>query len=97
MTTTVQAIGSDDITKIGVGVIVVLVILGVIAVSLISAIIGRAIVLVVVVVLAVLVWQQRTHVENSINNHACNLNATFFGVHLDAPQDVEKACRSKNS
>ena len=52
------------------------------------------IVLVLVVVLAVLVWQQRTHVENSINNHSCHLNATFFGVHLDAPSSVQKACRS---
>ena len=94
MTTTVQAIGSDNITTIGVGVIVVLVILAVIAVSLVTAIIGRVVILVVVVVLAILVWQQRTHVENSINSHACKLNATFFGVHLDAPQRVRQDCRS---
>ena len=97
MATTVQAIGSDDITKIGVGVIVVLVILAVIAVSLVTALIGRVIILVVVVVLGIFVWQQRTHVENSINSHACKLNATFFGIHLDAPNDVQHACRSTTS
>lgn len=96
MTTTVQAIGSDNITSIGVGVIVVLIILAVVAVSLVTAIIGRVIVLVVVVVLGIAVWQQRTHVENSINSHTCNLNATFFGIHLDVPKKVEQACRAKD-
>ena len=97
MTATVQAIGSDNITTIGVGVIVVLVVLAVIAVSLVTAIIGRVVILVVVIVLGIFVWQQRTHVENSINSHACKLNSTFFGIHLDAPQDVRKACRTSTS
>jgi hypothetical protein len=47
------------------------------------------------------VWQQRSSVENKINHekdHVCNsFNATFFGVHLDAPASVKKQCRHLGS
>ena len=45
-----------------------------------------------VVVLGVLVWQQRSSIEDKIKSHNCNFNATFFGIHLDAPQSVIKNC-----
>lgn len=88
----VQAINAGDITKIGIGVIVVVVVIGILLGLLIKAILGRIIIAVVVVVLAVFVWQQRGHVKDEFNSRVCHLNATFLGIHLDAPDDVRKKC-----
>jgi protein-S-isoprenylcysteine O-methyltransferase Ste14 len=85
------ALGSENITKIGVVIIVALVVIGLLLSLLISALIARVIILVVVVGLAVLVWQQRTHIKNQVDN--CHLGATFFGVHVNAPQSVVNQCR----
>ena len=90
----VEALNVQDITKVGVIVIVALVVIGALLSIVITALIGRIIILVVVVVLAVLVWQQRGHVKDQVNSHKCDLNATFFGVHLDAPDSVRQACQA---
>ena len=90
----VEALSSSDITKVGIIVIVGLVVIGILLSIVITAVVGRIIVAVVVVVLAVLVWQQRTHIKNQVNAHKCDLNATFFGIHLDAPDNVKAACRN---
>jgi hypothetical protein len=90
----VEALNVQDVTKVGVIVIVALLVIGALLSIVITALIGRIIILVVVVVLAVLVWQQRGHVKDQINSHKCDLNATFFGVHLDAPDSVQQACRA---
>jgi protein-S-isoprenylcysteine O-methyltransferase Ste14 len=90
----VEALSSSDVTKVGIIVIVALVLIGALLSIVITAIVGRIIVLVVVVALAVLVWQQRTHIKNQVNSHKCDLNATFFGIHLDAPDSVKAACRN---
>ena len=92
-----EAIGTGDITKIGVGVIIALVLVGILLSMVITAIIGRIVIAVVVVVLAVLVWQQRTSVKDDLTKHACNLNTTFFGVHVDPPQDVRQYCLQHGS
>jgi uncharacterized membrane protein len=84
---TVQAINADDITKIGVGTIVVLVIIGLILGALITKLIVRAVIALVVVVLAVVVWQQRGHVKDEYDKKACGVDATYFGVHVDPPGD----------
>jgi protein-S-isoprenylcysteine O-methyltransferase Ste14 len=89
----VEALSSSDITKVGVIVIVALLLIGALLSIVITALIGRIIILVVVVVAAVLVWQQRTHIKDQINSHKCDLNATFFGIHLDAPDSVKQACQ----
>jgi protein-S-isoprenylcysteine O-methyltransferase Ste14 len=94
---TVEALNANDVTKIGVIVIVALILIGVLLSIVITAVIGRVIVLVLVVVGAVLVWQQRTHIKDEVNKNKCNLSATFFGVHLNAPDSVKQACRSKSS
>lgn len=91
---TVAALNAADITKVGVIVIVALVVIGALLSIVITAVIGRLVVLAVVIVLGVFVWQQRTHIEDSINTHKCDLNATFFGIHLDAPQAVKNACHA---
>jgi protein-S-isoprenylcysteine O-methyltransferase Ste14 len=87
------ALNLNDITKVGVVLIVALVLIGVLLSIVITAVVARLVILLVVVVLAVFVWQQRTHVKDEINARRCNLHATFFGFHLDAPQSVVAACR----
>ena len=87
------ALNAGDITKIGVGVIVVLVVLGIIASLLITAISGRILVLLGVVVLAVGVWQQRTSIENKIDKRDCNFS--FFGYHFDPPDSLKQYCATK--
>jgi protein-S-isoprenylcysteine O-methyltransferase Ste14 len=86
----VEALSSSDITKVGIIVIVALVVIGALLSIVITAIVGRIIVLVVVVALAVLVWQQRGHVKDQIES--CHPSATFFGVHLDTPDSVQRKC-----
>lgn len=95
MTAPVQAISSDNITGVGVGVIVALVIVGLLLGLLISKLIARLVIALVVVALAIVVWQQRTHVQNEINTRTCNLDTTFFGVHIDAPDSVQAACNRR--
>jgi hypothetical protein len=89
---TVEALNVEDITKVGVIVTIALVVIGLLLSILITAIVGRIIVAVVVIVLAVFVWQQRSHVEDKINKNDCDLSATYFGFHLDAPDSVKQAC-----
>ncbi|HJQ44601.1 MAG TPA: hypothetical protein VJ831_16035 [Jatrophihabitantaceae bacterium] len=92
---TVQALDSDSIGKIGIGVIVALVVLGLLLSLIITAVVGRVIILIVVVGLGILVWQQRSSLQDKIDK--CQLNATFFGVHVNAPDDVVKACQKRSS
>lgn len=89
----VEALSSSDITKVGVIVIVALLLIGALLSIVITAVIGRIIIAVVVVVAAVLVWQQRTHVKDQIEN--CKFSTTFFGVHLDAPDSVKQECQKR--
>lgn len=93
--TTPEALNAQDITKVGVIVIIALVVIGLLLSLVITALIGRIVILVVVVVLAAFVWQQRGHVKDQVNEHKCDLNATFFGVHLDAPDSVRQFCLDK--
>jgi protein-S-isoprenylcysteine O-methyltransferase Ste14 len=91
---TTEALNVQDITKVGVIVIVALLLIGIVLSFVITAVIGRVIIAVVVIVLAVLVWQQRTHVKDQLNSHKCDLKATFFGIHLDVPDSVRRACQN---
>ncbi|WP_375486789.1 hypothetical protein [uncultured Jatrophihabitans sp.] len=91
------AIGSDDITGLGIGLTVALVVLAVLIVLVVKALVVRVLTVIVVVVLGVLVWQQRQHVRDAYNSHSCDLNATYFGVHLDAPDHVRRACAQRRS
>lgn len=85
------ALDSDQIGKIGIGVIVGVVVIGLLLSMIITAIVGRIIVLVVVVALVVLAWQQRENIQDHVKN--CNLSMSFFGVHVDAPADVVQKCK----
>jgi protein-S-isoprenylcysteine O-methyltransferase Ste14 len=88
---TVEALNSNDITKVGVVVIVALVVIGLLLSFVITALIARVIIIVLVVGLSVLVWQQRTHIKDKFDK--CDTRATFFGVHVDAPQSIKDKCR----
>jgi hypothetical protein len=88
------ALSPGDVTKIGVGIIIALVVIGALLSLIITHIIGRLIILVVVVALGIAVWLQRTNVHDDIDAHKCDLSTTFFGVHIDAPQSVKQACRT---
>jgi uncharacterized metal-binding protein len=87
----VVALDSSQITKVGVGTIIGLVVIGFLLSLLITALIGRIIIAVVVVALGVLVWQQRTSIEDHVKK--CNLDMSFLGVHVDAPKHVTQHCR----
>lgn len=89
------ALSSDNITKIGLIVIVALLAVGLLLSVVITALIARIIIALVVVGLAVFVWQQRTHIKDQFDK--CNFSATFFGVHLDAPQSLENHCHRLHS
>ena len=91
-----QALQADDVTAIGVGIIVVLVVLGFLLSLVFAKIVAKLVVLVVVVALGFLVWQQRQSVENKVKDHVCG-TYTFLGLHLDPPDDVARQCAAKGS
>ncbi|MEP7179757.1 MAG: hypothetical protein ABI775_11750 [Pseudonocardiales bacterium] len=88
---TVTALDSTQITKIGVGVIVGLIVVGFVLSLIVTAIVGRIVIVVVVVALAILVWQQRTLIEDHVKK--CQLDMSFLGIHVDAPDHVKQACK----
>ena len=88
----VEALTSSHITTIGVGVILALFVIGLLLSLVITALIGRVIILVVVIVLAGIVWQQRGHIKDEFTTRACGLHSTFFGIHVDPPDDLRQAC-----
>lgn len=87
----VEALSSKNITQIGVVVIVAVVVIGLLLSFVITALIARVVILVVVIGLGIFVWQQRTHIKDEFAK--CHLSATFFGIHLNAPQSVVDGCR----
>ena len=88
------ALDAGDVTKLGVGVIIALVVIGALISLAITALIGRIVILAVVVVLAFVVWQQRSRVEDRVSGSDCRLSTTFFGVHVTAPQHVREQCQT---
>ena len=86
------ALESSDITKIGIGVIVGLIVLGFVLSLIITAIIGRLIIAAVVIIAGATIWQQRSSVLDDLTTKACGLDTTFFGVHVDPPSNVTQYC-----
>jgi hypothetical protein len=85
------ALQSDQLTKIGIIATIALVVIGALLSLVITAVVGRVIILIVVVGLGVLVWQQRANIQHKIDN--CQLNATFIGVHVNAPASAVHRCQ----
>jgi protein-S-isoprenylcysteine O-methyltransferase Ste14 len=89
--TTVQALGSDDVPKVGIGVILALVVVGLLVFLALSAIIARILVVLVVVGLGLLIWQQRGAVQDRIKN--CKFDTSYLGLKVQAPDDVAAQCK----
>ena len=87
---TAVALSSDNITKIGLIIIAAVVLIGLLLSIVITALVARIVILVLVIGLGILVWQQRTHLKDKFDN--CDTQATFFGIHFDAPQSVTDRC-----
>lgn len=90
----VEGLQSSDITKVGIGVIIALVVIGFLLTMALNAIVARVVIVVVVSGLALLVWQQRSAVEDRIKK--CQLDTSFVGVHVQAPADVVTRCHQLN-
>ncbi|MGH8959593.1 MAG: hypothetical protein ACRDWT_00040 [Jatrophihabitantaceae bacterium] len=86
----VAAIDSSDITKIGIGATVAVVVIGLLLSMIITALVARVVILVIVVLLGVFIWQQRSVIEDHVKK--CQLNMSYFGVHVDAPKSVQDRC-----
>jgi uncharacterized membrane protein len=84
------ALDAGNVTGIGIGVIVALILIGVLISVFITALVVRAIVAIAVVVLAFVVWHQRNVIEEHIAHHKCDFS--FFGVHLGPPDHLKQLC-----
>jgi hypothetical protein len=87
----VAALDSNDITKIGIGATVAVVVIGLLLSMVITAVVARVVILVVVVLLGVFIWQQRAVIQDHVKK--CELNLSYFGVHVDAPKSVQAKCQ----
>jgi hypothetical protein len=92
----VQSLQADDVTAIGLGVIAVVVVIGFLLVLVFTRLLARLAVLVVVAALGFLVWQQRTSIHDKVNEQRCQLNATFFGVHVEPDDTVAQRCAARH-
>lgn len=88
--TTVEALESGDVPKVGIGAILVLVVVGILVFLALSAIIARVIVLLVVVGIGLLIWQQRGVVQDRIKN--CHFDTSYLGLKVQAPDDLVTQC-----
>jgi hypothetical protein len=86
-----SALDAGQVKNLAIGGIVAVVVIGLILGLIISALIGRLIVLVVVVVAGVLLWTQRSSVENQVKN--CDAHISFFGYHVALSQSDQQKCQ----
>lgn len=85
------ALSSGNVTRIGLIVIAALVVVGLLLSLVLTALVARIVILVVVIGLGIFVWQQRTHIKDQFDK--CHFGATFFGIHMDAPQSLHQRCQ----
>jgi hypothetical protein len=84
------AISTDQIGGLAVAVIIAIVLVGFLLGLFINAALARIVVALVVVALAILVWTQRTSLQNRVKN--CDTNLSFFGVHTTLSSSAEAHC-----
>lgn len=83
------ALDTDQAKVLGIGIIVAVLLIGFIISAVLTAIVGRIIVILVMVALAAVVYTQRAQIRESVND--CDVS--FFGVHLTpSDPDVRQAC-----
>ncbi len=84
------ALTTDQIGTLAVGVIIGLIAIGVIVSLVMTKAIGRVILAVVVIGLGILVWTQRTSLEDSVNK--CDANVSYFGIHVNLSAATQARC-----
>jgi hypothetical protein len=89
------ALDSGDITKIGVGATIAIVVIGLILGMIITALVARVIILVIVVALGVFIWQQRAVIQDHVEHCDKYKSLSFFGFHIDTPESVLKVCQER--
>lgn len=88
------ALEISGVRNIGTGLLIGLVVVAILLALIVKSLVGRIVVVVVVIALGTYVWQQRTSIEHKLTKNKCQLSATFFGIHVNAPNDVVQACRA---
>lgn len=91
------ALNSTQVPKLGVGLLIGIAVLAILLVVFLSSLVIRVAIIVIAVALGAYVWQQRSTIENHISKDKCQLNTTFFGIHVKAPADVVQACQKQLS
>jgi multisubunit Na+/H+ antiporter MnhE subunit len=88
-----QGLHSDQISGLGIGAIIAIIVIGLLIAYFMTRLVVRIIVLALVIVLAVVVYQQRQSFLRTIDEHAKQCNATFFGVQIQSSNaTVRQAC-----
>ncbi len=91
---TVEALQSSDVNKVGVGLIIAVVVVGILVLLAVGALIARIIVLLVILGLGLVIWQQRGVVQDRIKN--CHLSTSYLGIKVQAPDDIIAQCKRLN-
>lgn len=88
-----EALETSQVKTVGLGAIIAVLVIGLLISFVVTKIVTKIITIVVVVALAALLWTQRQHVVDSLDKHAKNCDATFFGVHVESSNaQVRAAC-----
>jgi type II secretory pathway pseudopilin PulG len=88
------ALKASQIPNLGVGLLIGIVVVGIVIAIIVSSLVSRIVIAVIVLALGTYVWQQRTVIQHRITKDKCQLNTTFFGIHVKAPADVVQACKN---
>ncbi|HEV7193043.1 MAG TPA: hypothetical protein VGN35_07525 [Jatrophihabitantaceae bacterium] len=91
------ALNAKQVPNIGIGAVIAVAVVALLLVVFLSSLVIRVVVVVLAVALGAYVWQQRTVIANRITKDKCQLNTTFLGLHVKAPEDVVKACQQRLS
>ena len=85
-----SALDTTQADRVGIGVIVAVIVIGLLLLVLIGKLLARAIIVILMVALAIVAWQQRHQVADA----AKKCDAMFFGVHV-TPHDpaVKRRCQ----
>ncbi|SDI77625.1 hypothetical protein SAMN05444157_0104 [Frankineae bacterium MT45] len=78
------ALDTSEAQKLGIGVIVGVILLGLLLSFVVTAVVGRVIILAIVIGAGLFIWHQR----DEISAAARKCDATFLGVHL-TPSDPQ--------
>ncbi len=84
------ALSTDQIGTIAVVAIVALVVVGLVVGLVMNKAVGRAVLAILVIGLAIVVWTQRSSLEDRVKK--CDTNVTFFGFHVNLSSAAQARC-----